>query len=98
MGKYLMLWQLDPARVQADPKERATGLSALMAMVKKDLEKGVLKDWVSIIGEGKGYGIAEGSDIEVSIMTQQYNPYVRFETHPIMSASQVGDMLKAMGG
>jgi len=97
MAKYLMLWQLDPARVPVEPKQRATGWAALMAMVKNDLEKGIMKDWGSIIGEGKGYSIAEGGETEIAIMTQQYSPYVRFETHPIMSANQIGDMLKAMG-
>jgi hypothetical protein len=98
MGKYLLLWQLDPARVPVKPKERASGWSALMAMVKKDLEKGISKDWGAFIGEEKGYSIAEGSETEVSIMTQQYTPYVQFETHPIMSAKHVEDMLKALGG
>jgi hypothetical protein len=98
MGKYLLLWQLDPARVPVDPKARATGWSGLMAMVKKDLEKGISKDWGAFIGEEKGYAIAEGSETEVSIMTQQYTPYVQFETHAIMSAGQVRDMLKALGG
>jgi hypothetical protein len=97
MGKYLLLWQLDPARVPVNPKERASGWSGLMAMVKKDLEKGISKDWGAFVGEGKGYAIAEGTEAEVSIMTQQYTPYVHFETHPIMSVSQVEDMLKALG-
>ena len=98
MGKYLLLWELDPARVPVDSKERAVGWSMLMAMVKKDLEKGISKDWGAFIGEGSGYAIAEGSETEVSIMTQQYSPYVHFETHPIMTVSQVEDMLKALAG
>jgi len=98
MGKYLLLWRLDPARVPVNPKDRATGWSGLMAMVNKDLERGICKDWGAFIGEGSGYAIAEGSETEVSVMTQQYSPYVRFETHPIMSVSQVGDMLKALAG
>jgi hypothetical protein len=97
MGKYLLLWRLDPARVPVDPKARATGWSALMGMVKKDMEKGISKDWGAFIGEGGGYAIAEGSETEVSIMTQQYGPHVHFETHPIMSVKQVEDMLKALG-
>lgn len=98
MGKYLLIWRLDPARMPVDPKERAKGWSGLIAMVKNDLEKGISKDWGAFIGEGSGYAIVEGSETEVSIMTQQYSPYVGFETHPIMSASQIGDMLKALGG
>jgi hypothetical protein len=98
MGKYLLLWRLDPARVPVDPKERAAGWSGLMAMVKNDIEKGISKDWGAFVGEGSGYAIAEGSEAEISLMTQQYNPYCHFETHPLMSASQIVDMLKAMGG
>jgi hypothetical protein len=97
MGKYLLIWRLDPARVPTDPKERGAGWSGLMGMVKKDIEKGVSKDWGAFIGEGGGYAIAEGSELEVSLMTQQYTPYVHFETHPIMSVSQVDDMIKALG-
>ena len=98
MGKYLLLWRLDPARMPADPKERAAGWSALMAMVRNDIEKGISKDWGSFTPEGRGYAIVEGNDIEVALMTEQYVPYCQFETHPIMSARQIDDMLKAMGG
>ena len=98
MGKYLLLWRLDPTRVPVAPKERAAGWSGLMAMVKKDMEKGVSKDWGAFIGEGGGYVILEGSEIEVSLLTQQYFPYVHFETHPIMSVSQINDMIKGLGG
>jgi hypothetical protein len=69
-----------------------------MGMVKKDLEKGMSKDWGASIEEGSGYAIAEGSETEVSIMVQQYSPCVQFETHPIMFASQIDEMLKAIGG
>ena len=43
MGKYLLLWNLDPARIPVDPKERGTGWGVLMEMVKNDLEKGIMK-------------------------------------------------------
>jgi hypothetical protein len=98
MGKYLLLWRLDPARMPVDPKERAGGWSALMSMVEKDFEKGVIKDWGSFTSEGRGYVVVEGSNIEVGLMTEQYVPYCHFETHPLMSASQIKEMLKAMRG
>ena len=98
MGRYLLLWQLDPARVPVDPKERAAGWSGLMAMVHKDLEKGICKDWGAFVGEGSGYVVVEGTESEVSLMAQQYNPYCHFETHPLMSVNQIDDMLKTMGG
>jgi len=98
MGKYLMLWQMDPARIPVDPKERGTGWSALMEMVKSDLEKGVLTDWGSFVAEGRGFGIMEGDEMEIAINLQRYSPYVGFETHSYMSASQVVEMLKALTG
>ena len=45
------------------------------------------------IGEGKGYCVVEGTETEISIMTQQYTPIVGFETHPVMSVGQVEEML-----
>ena len=42
--------------------------------------------------------IVEGNETEVSLMTQQYTPYAQFEAHAIMSAKQIEDMPKAMGG
>ena len=98
MGKYLLLWQLDPSRMPVDPKERGAGWSVLMGMVKKDLEKGVLKAWGSFVAESKGFGIMEGDETEISINLQRYSPYVGFETHSFISASQVEEMLKALAG
>ncbi len=98
MVKYLLLWQLDPARMPVDPKERSAGWGALMEMVKKDLEEGILKDWGSFVAESKGFGIMEGDETEIAINLQRYSPYVGFETHSYMSASQVVEMLKALTG
>ena len=96
MGKYLLLWQLDKSKVPVDPKERGTGWTGLMTMVKRDLKKGISKDWGAFIGEGRGYCIVEGDEAEISLMTQQYIPIVNFETHPVMSVSQVEEMLNAL--
>lgn len=44
MGKYLLLWEADRARIPIDPKERGAGWGVLMAMVRQDIEKGISKD------------------------------------------------------
>lgn len=98
MGKYLLLWQLDPARIPVDPKERGAGWGALIEMVKKDLEKGILKEWGSFVAESNGFGIMEGDETEIAINLQRYSPYVGFETHSFMSASEVDKMIKALAG
>ena len=96
MGKYLLLWEVDRARIPTDPKERGAGWGLLMAMVRQDIEKGVSKDWGAFVGETNGYAIAEGTEIEILNMTAQYGPYVSFKVHPIASESQVNDMIKAL--
>ena len=98
MGKYLLLWEVDRARIPTDPKERGAGWGLLMAMVRQDIEKGVSKDWGAFVGETNGYAIAEGTEIEILNMTAQYGPYVSFKVHPIASESQVNDMIKGLSG
>lgn len=98
MGKYLLLWEVDRARIPTDPKERGAGWGLLMAMVRQDIEKGVSKDWGAFVGETNGYAVAEGTEIEILNMTAQYGPYVSFKVHPIASESQVNDMIKALSG
>ena len=96
MGKYLLLWEVDRTKVPISPKERATGWSALMSMVKQDLKKGALKDWGSFVGELNGYTVAEGTEVEIGIMIQQYIPFVFFKVHPIGSVSHMDELLEAL--
>ncbi len=98
MGKYLLLWEIDRTRIPIDPKERGAGWGLLMAMVRQDIEKGISKDWGAFVGETNGYAVAEGTELEVLKMVQQYAPYVIFKVHPIASESQVNEMIKALSG
>ena len=98
MGKYLVLWEVDQGRVPVDAKERGAGWGLMMKMVKKDIQAGISKDWGAFVGEINGYAVAEGTEVEVANMLMQYAPYVSFETHPIASVAQVGDIIKKMSG
>ncbi len=98
MGKYLVLWEIDPSRVPVDAKERGAGWSLLMEVVKKDIKAGITKDWGAFVGEINGYAIDEGTELEIGNTLMQYAPYVRFKTHPIASINQVGDIIKKMAG
>ena len=98
MGKYLMIWDLNLALTPVNPKERGAGFELLMSMVKQDIEKGLSKDWGNFVGEGSGYCIAEGSEVEINKMVQQYAPYVTFKTHPVVSLEQVDEVIKSMAG
>jgi hypothetical protein len=96
MGKYLMLWEIDPTKVPIDPKERSAIWQAFMAMVKQDLENGVLTDWAAFVGTINGYCLAEGSAVEVGVMTQHYVPYVSFKSYPAASFEEVREVTKKM--
>jgi hypothetical protein len=96
MAKYLVLWELDPARVPEDPKERAAGWTLLMNMVKQDMQKGFTKDWGAIPGELNGFFIIEATEVELMMVTEQYNPYVSFQVHPVATVAQVDQLLVAM--
>ena len=98
MGRYLVLWEIDKAHVPADPKERAAGWSMLMEIVKKDIEKGVIKDWGAFPGELNGFDIFEGTEVELANMIQQYVPFIDVEVHPVVTVSQVDEILKALSG
>ena len=96
MGRYLVLWQLDKSKMPVNPKERAAAYTPLVAMVKQSVEMGKVKDWGTFAGEGRGYNIFEGTELELSLQLEQYVPFADFEVHPLMSLGQVEEMIKVM--
>jgi hypothetical protein len=98
MGKYLVLWEVDQTKIPIDPKERGEAWGLLMAMVKQDIEKGKTKDFGSFVGEPKGYSIVEGTEVKVDKALQQYVPYCIYKVYPIMTVSQVDEVITALTG
>jgi len=98
MGKYLMLWEVDRTKVPVSPQERGAGWGAMLDMTKEDMEKGVIKDWGAFVGELNGYGIAEGTEVEIGNMVQRYVPFVNFKVYPVASLSQVVEITKKLSG
>lgn len=93
MAKYLYLWELDKNKIPVDPKERGAGWQLLIDAVKRDFDKGLMKDWGAFVGEHKGYFVAEGSELEVGLAIEQYVPYVSFKAHPVSTVSQIDELL-----
>lgn len=96
MAKHLFLWRFNLELIPADPKERVSGWGVFVEMAQKHLESGLVKDWGAFPGEGKGYVIAEGSNLDIMKMTQQYTPYVTFEIHPVASINEIKELLLHM--
>ena len=98
MGKYLMLWEVDKTKTPIDPKERGAGWGLLIDMVKKDIEKGLIKEWGAFVGEINGYCVVEGNEVEIGNFINQYVPFVFFKSHPAASVDQVAEIMKALSG
>jgi len=98
MGKYLIHWEMDQTKIPIDPKERGEAWGMLMAMVRQDVEKGIVKDFGMFVGETSGYAVHEGTELEVMKILQQYVPFAIFKVHPIATESQVNEMNKALTG
>lgn len=98
MAKHMLIWRIVNNRVPENPRERGEAWGAFMKMVENDLESGVIKDWGTFPGEGKGYVIFEGSNHEMMKMTGQYNPFAIFEVHPVATISEVKEYLKVLTG
>ena len=98
MGRYLVHWEVDQTKIPIDPKERGGGWAALMAMVRQDLEKGVISNWGAFVGETNGYMVMEGTELEVMTSIQRYVPFCIFRVQPVSSESQVNEMIKALTG
>jgi hypothetical protein len=98
MGKFMAFWEVDQSKIPIDPKERGEGWSMLMAMVRQDFEKGILKDWGAFLGESNGYAVWEGSEIDVMKTIQQYVPFCIFDIHAIATEERVNEMLASLTG
>lgn len=98
MGVYFFEWEVDQTKIPIDPKERGAGWAMLMAMVRQDIEKGLIKYWGGFIGETNGFVIYEGDELEVMNAVQQYIPFCIFKAKPVSSEDQINAMIKAMSG
>ncbi|MHA2068506.1 MAG: hypothetical protein ACXABY_29440 [Candidatus Thorarchaeota archaeon] len=96
MARYLILWELDTPRTPVDPKERGSAFEMLQDLVQQDMEKGLVRDWGVFVGEGSGYAVAEGTEVELGIGLAKYNPFVLFKTHVVGSLSQAREIAKSL--
>lgn len=100
MGKqrYLGHWTVDQSRIPLDPVERGNLFLLMVNMVKEDMKSGKTKVWGGVVGELHGFFVAEGSEVEISLMLQQYVPYVSFKVQAVMNIDQVEEYAKALAG
>ena len=65
---------------------------------KARYRKRLLKDWGEFTSKGQRYCIVERTNVEVMTMTEQYVPYVLFETKPVSSVGEVNELIAHLSG
>lgn len=98
MAKYFATWDVVRERMPDDPATIANSWKMLLGMVKADLESGTLEEWGAFPGSLGGYGVIQGSDMDVMQFTMKYAPYIAFEVRPLVRAGEVGEFLDAASG
>jgi|GEM_PF-5963580 len=98
MGRFLVIWELQNARLSDNPQERAAAARASMQGVQAGIDAGMIKEWGAFLGMEKGFGVYEGSEAEVAAFLQQFAPFATDTVHPYVTITELNAMLDAMGG
>jgi len=94
MARYLLLWEIDPTKVPANPKERAALWGPMIQMVKQQIKNGTTKDWGVFAGGLKGFSVSEGDEMMLANNVQRYLPYVTFTAYPLISIEQMEEVIE----
>jgi len=96
MGRYLVLWEADDAKIPLDPKVRRESWLAACEITRQDLESGLTKDWGYFLGQPKGFSIHEGTEEEIGKALLKYMPYFRFQVFPIRTLDQLVEAIRTI--
>ena len=94
MAKFLTLWETDTTRIPDSPEEQIRYYTMLVNMIKDDLKTGKTLEFGMFAGGLGGYVIREGTEQEIHAETMKYSPQTTFKTYPVLSISQLEEMLK----
>jgi len=95
MSKFLILWEMNTCMIPEHPQEQMALFTRLMNMVSEDFKIGLV-DWGEFASGHTGYAISEGTEQEIALALMKYSPYIKFVVHPVLSARQVEENLKAL--
>ncbi len=98
MPKYLVLWEVDPSRTPANPKERGAAWTAMLNMIKQDMKDGKVTDWGVCPGEARGYSIMVMPELDLAKNAHRFYPYVTFKVNQVMTVDQTVELAKSLSG
>ena len=87
---------MDMSRIPVDPNERAALTAKQIEKTKKSLDEGQITDWGLFAGGGAGYAIGDGTASDALRGTMQFSPYVKFQTHLVLSVDEVAEVMKSL--
>jgi hypothetical protein len=96
MARSLILLKFNMEKFPTDSNEIRKILSPMLTMTEKDLQEGKLKDWGYFVGANGAYAVSEQSAEEIAQVAMQMQPYVTFEVHQVLTANQVGQVVKSL--
>jgi hypothetical protein len=85
MTSYFGIWKVNTSIPPQDPKIEVQMYVGFQAMIKQDLQEGVIKEVYSFLEGGSGYFVT-GDVTEEKLHTTllRYEPYVTFELHKVL--------------
>lgn len=95
MSKFYITWSLDRSHIPADQAQRGQFFMQLLEKISHDLESGAMKDWGVIPGQAEGFCVAECETKELMPLLLKFVPFIKFDTHPMLSAHEaISEMRK----
>ena len=98
MPRVLNLWESDMGKLPVDPNERAALWGKQIEATKKMLDEGRIYDWGIFASGGGGYGIGPADASAVLKNVMQFSPYIRFNSHLVLSIDEVAEVMKSFRG
>ncbi len=96
MARFYLQWEIDNNKATEDRAELKKRYQAFVAVIKKQLADGQLKEYGAFAGESTGYAIVEGTAKDVHALVTIYSPYVTFTPHSPLSIDEVAEVIEGM--
>jgi len=97
MGRFLVLWRLNPlAPWPTDPSKTLELNEKMWASTDSAIKEGKIKEFGSFLDASSGYVIGEGEATDVFASANMFMPYVLFEVHEIIPYEKEKEIVRAI--
>ena len=97
MGRYLVLWHMNPMAPRSTSPEEALKLNEMMWAAEDGLmRQGLVKEFGYFADGSSGYAIGEGEAADAFRSANMFMPYVAFEVHEVISYEKGKEIIRAV--